>query len=281
MAWRLGLARRMGMAWRRLGLLLAGRRLPRCAAYLRRATRLLPASAGLLRASTRLLLSGLLGAASRPEFGEGPWTKAHRVSADVENNWGQLVVKSSYVMLTAGSMIFLSGCDPNWIQWKPWWDNTDSAYSNYQPSYTQPAIQSAVQPVCDSDCQESILKGESWDKSQNAQSVPFNHGSIQNPPADSSNNPEIKSDRQAPSESPKASYQLAKCLFDVVPDVDPDSTGEGAIAVFMTRCKSEYQDYLDDCMTYRTKKECNEMVGATIGLLLHFQERPEKRVKRS
>jgi len=193
------------------------------------------------------------------------------------------MAQSNYVILTAGSMIFLGGCDPNWIQWKPWWDNNESAYSNYtyQPSDTQPAIQSATQPVCDSDCQQSILNGESWDKSQNLQGAPFNHGSIQNSPTDSHYDPELKPDQQSPAESPKVSYQLAKCLFDAVPDVDPDSTGEGAIAVFITRCKPEYQNYLNDCITYRTKKECNEMVGATIGLLLHFQERPEKRVKKS
>jgi hypothetical protein len=167
------------------------------------------------------------------------------------------------ILLTIVSAATLSGCIPHELPYE-----YPDAKVSYYSSYRQQPYQQQDPLVCDSECQQNIANGESYDRSQNPQYAPYNlHTDLDTGTAPTKKIPST--------EGPTTTAQLAECLTNAVPDIDPKSTGEGAVVVFLTRCKAEYQDYMSNCVTGHTKKECNEMVGATIGLLLHFQDHPD------
>lgn len=159
------------------------------------------------------------------------------------------------ILLATGSVAALSGCIPYRLPYE-----YSDAKAPYYLSYVQQPYQQHDPFACDSECRQSIANGESYDKSQNPQYAPYNlHPEL---------DPDLNSTQKIPpTEGPKTSAQLAECLANAVPEIDPDSTGEGAVVVFLTHCKAEYKDYMSNCKNDHTKKECNEMVGATIGLL--------------
>lgn len=167
------------------------------------------------------------------------------------------------ILLAIISVALLSGCIPYELPYE-----YPDAKVPYYSSYPQQPYQQQDPLVCDSQCQQNITNGESYDRSQNLQYAPY----TLHPDLDTETTPAQKI---PPAEGPTTSAQLAECLANAVPDIDPKSTGEGAVVVFLTRCKAEYQEYMNNCVNGHTKKECNEMVGATIGLLLHFQDHPE------
>jgi hypothetical protein len=171
------------------------------------------------------------------------------------------------ILLSIASVAALSGCIP-------YGSPSEYPYARvpYYPTYVQQPYQQQYPFVCDSECQNGISNGLTYDKSQNFQYTP----NSLHPEGESEENSTTQ--KAPPAGGPKVSIRLAECLANAIPEIDPDSSGEGAIVVFMTRCKTEYQDYMSNCMNDRSKKECNEMVGATVGLLLHFQDLPDKKI---